>query len=54
MLPGYLIWEIQKILDEADVVSVVREIVVKFIISLAVFWIVLLGLGGWIMWLKRK
>ena len=54
MLPPELIRQLQVIHDEADVVSFVGEIVVKFVIAIAVFWIVLLGLGGWIMLLKRK
>jgi len=54
MVPEYMISELQRILNEADVVSIVRDVMVKFVISLAVFWIVLLALGGWIMWLKRR
>lgn len=49
-----LIRQLQVILDEANVVSVVREIMVRLVISLAVFWIVLLGLGYWIKVLGRK
>ena len=54
MVPQYIIWELQRILEDADVVSVVKGVMVKLVLSLVVFWIVLLALGGWIMWLRRK
>ena len=53
-MPQELIRQLQMILDGSDVAADVRGIMVKFVIGLAVFWIVLLLLGGWIMLLKRK
>lgn len=49
-----LIRELQTILDEADVVSIVRDVMVKFVVALVVFWILLLGLGYWMKVLGRK
>lgn len=54
MLPKELIRQLQVILNDAGVAVGVRDMMVKFVISLVVFWLVLLGIGYWIMLLKRK
>jgi len=54
MVPQELIRQLDMFLDGAGVAADVRDMMIKLIIGLTVFWIVLLGLGGWIMFLKRK
>jgi len=48
-----LIRELQKFLNDAGLADDVRGLMVKVVISLVVFWIVLLALGGWIKRMKR-
>lgn len=54
LVPQELIRQLQMIIDDSDVAADVRGIMVKFVIGLAVFWIVLLLLGYWIMLLRRR
>lgn len=54
MLPKELIRQLQVILDDAGVAADVRDMIVKFVISLVVFWLVLLGLLCWFMWWRKR
>lgn len=49
-----LIRLLETILDADFLSAVVRAIMGKFVIGLAVFWLVLLGLGVWIMRMRGK
>jgi len=48
-----LLRELQKLINESGLADDVRDIMVKLVISLVVFWIVLMALGGWIKRMKR-
>lgn len=54
LVPQEQVRQLQMNLDGSDVAVDVRGIMVKFVIGLAGFWIVLMGLGAWFMVWRRK